>query len=73
MSMAKLEFKNMECSTIITCICEDGAIDDLDEIKKEIKDGFETILDDIVISRNNVIHFEVGDVVLSSNGSDKTD
>lgn len=71
--MAKLEFKNLECSTIITCICEDGAINDFDGIKNEIKDGFETILEEIVDSRNNVVQFDVGDIVLSSDGSDKED
>ncbi len=69
--MAKLEFKNLKCSTNITCICEDGAISDLDAIKHEIKDGFEGVLDEIVDIRNNVVHFEIGDVVLIADGSDK--
>ena len=51
--LANLEFKKIKCDAIITCISEDGTIDDLDAIKSDIQNGFESILDDIVLERNN--------------------
>lgn len=69
--MAKLEFENLKCDVTIICIRKDGAIVDLDEIKNEIQDGIETVLDDIVNSRNNIIDYEISDVVLAADGSDK--
>ncbi len=69
--MAKLEFENLKCDVTIICIRKDGAIDDLDEIKNEIQDGIESVIDGIVDIRNNVVDYEISDVVLIADGSDK--
>ena len=69
--MAKLEFENLKCVATITCISKDAAIDDLDAIKTEIQDGIESVIDEIVDTRNNVVDYEISDVVLIADGSDK--
>ena len=66
--MVNLEFKKIKCSAIITCISEDGTIDDLDAIKSDIQDGFTSIVDDIVLERNNVVAFEISEVDELSDG-----
>ena len=66
--MVNLEFKKIKCSAIITCISEDGTINDLDAIKSDIQNGFTSIVDDIVLERNNVVAFEISEVDELSDG-----
>lgn len=68
--MANLEFQKLECSATITCFSENGEIEDLTEIKDEFETALNDVLADIVSERNNVLTFEISDVVLLSDGVD---
>ena len=68
MLMVNLEFKQLQVGIIITCISEDGVVNDLDEIKSELQDGIENVANDIIIERNNVVASELVEVVELSDG-----
>lgn len=68
MLMVNLEFKQLQVGIIITCISEDGNIDDLDAIKSELQDGIESVANDIIIERNNVVASELVEVIELSDG-----
>lgn len=68
MIMVNLEFKQLQVGIIITCISEDGVVNDLDEIKSELQDGLNDVANDIIIERNNVVASELVDVVELSDG-----
>lgn len=63
-----LEFKQFQFGIIITCISKDGEIEDLDKIKSDIQDGIESVVDDVILERNNVVESELVDVVELTGG-----
>lgn len=69
--MKDLEFKNLKCSAIITCFSEKGEIEDFDAIQDELKSVLNDVIADVVCDRNNVLDFELSDVVILDNGVDK--
>ena len=68
--MAKLDFTKLKCSAIIHCVNVDGEVEDLQGIKDELQNGIKSYLEDELIERNNVVFFELSDVVELDNGSD---
>lgn len=68
MLMVNLEFKQFQVGIIITCISEDNVVDDLDAIKSELQDGIESVANDIIIERNNVVASELVEVIELSDG-----
>jgi len=68
--MVNLEFKQLQVGIIITCISEDGEIDDLDKIKSELQDGLNDVANDIILERNNVVASELISVVEISDVGD---
>lgn len=70
MKMANLDFKKYKFGIIITCISEDGEVDDLEKIKSELQDGIESIANDIILERNNVVASELVCVVELSDDGD---
>lgn len=70
--MVDFGFQEIVCKVKITCISEDGKIDDFESITDELTDGFNDVIDGIIVDRNNVIASEIADIHLSTNGVDKT-
>lgn len=68
--MAKLDFTKLKCSAIIHCVNVNGEVEDLQGIKDEIQNSIKSFLEDELIDRNNVVFFEISDVVELENGSD---
>ena len=69
--MKDLEFKNLKCNITITCFSEDGEIENFEDLEDEIKNEFKSLLDNIVIENNNVLTYDISDVVILDNGVDK--
>lgn len=66
--MVNLDFKKYKFGIIITCISEDGVVDDLDEIKSDIQGDINDLVCDVILERNNVVASELVDVVELSDG-----
>ena len=69
--MKDLEFKNLKCNITITCFSEDGEIENFEDLEDESKNEFKSLLDNIVIENNNVLTYDISDVVILDNGVDK--
>ena len=69
--MVDYGFKVIECKVKITCISEDGKVDDFETITDELSDGFNEVIDAIIVDKNNVIAYEIAEMNLSSDGADK--
>lgn len=70
--MVDFGFQEIVCQVKITCISEDGKVDDFESISDELTDGFNDVISEIIDARNNVIASEIADVHISSDGVDKT-
>ena len=66
--MVELNFKKYQFGIIITCISEDGVVDDLDKIKSDIQGDINDLVSDVILERNNVVASELVDVVELSDG-----
>lgn len=72
-SMVNFEFQEIVCKVKITCISENGKIDDYETITDEITDGLNEVIGGIIVDRNNVIASEIADMHISKIGADKGD
>lgn len=69
--MVDYGFKVIECKVKITCISEDELVKEYESIADELSDGFNEVIDAIIVDRNNVIAYEIAEMHLSSDGADK--
>lgn len=69
--MVDYGFKVIECKVNITCISEDELVKEYESISDELSDGFNEVIDAIIVDRNNVIAYEIAEMNISSDGADK--
>ena len=71
--MANFGFQEIICKVKITCISEDGELEDYETITDELTDGFNEVIGAMIVDRNNVIASEIADMYIVKNGVDSKD